>query len=106
MKKRWTLHSYNSSIAQHLQEVLKINPIFCQMLAQRGISNYDEAFQFFRPSLEHLHDPFLMQDMDLAVNRLASAIQRKEKILLYGDYDVDGTTSVALMFSFLKKFLI
>ena len=104
MKKRWTLQSYNSSTAQHLQEVLKINPIFCQMLAQRGISTYNEAFQFFRPSLEHLHDPFLMQDMDLAVNRLASAMQRKEKILLYGDYDVDGTTSVALMFSFLKKY--
>jgi len=87
-----------------LQEVLKINPIFCQMLAQRGVTNYDEAYQFFRPSLEHLHDPFLMQDMNLAVNRLAMAIQRKEKILLYGDYDVDGTTSVALMFSFLKKY--
>lgn len=104
MKKRWTLLSYDPPTAQHLQEVLKINSIFCQMLAQRGISNYDEAYQFFRPSLEHLHDPFLMQDMDLAVNRLASAIQRKEKILLYGDYDVDGTTSVALMFSFLKKY--
>ena len=104
MKKRWTLQSYNSSTAQHLQEVLKINPIFCQMLAQRGISTYDEAFQFFRPSLEQLHDPFLMKDMDLAVNRLARAMQRKEKILLYGDYDVDGTTSVALMFSFLKKY--
>jgi len=104
MKKRWTLQPYNSSTAQHLQEVLKINPIFCQMLAQRGISTYDEAFQFFRPSLEYLHDPFLMQDMNLAVNRLASAMQRKEKILLYGDYDVDGTTSVALMFSFLKKY--
>lgn len=104
MKKRWTLLSCDSSTAQHLQEVLKINPIFCQMLAQRGISTYDEAYKFFRPSLEYLHDPFLMQDMDLAVNRLASAIQRKEKILLYGDYDVDGTTSVALMFSFLKKY--
>ena len=104
MKKRWTLLSYNNNSAQHLQEVLKINPIFCQMLAQRGISTYDEAYQFFRPSLEHLHDPFLMRDMGLAVNRLASAIQRKEKILLYGDYDVDGTTSVALMFSFLKRY--
>jgi single-stranded-DNA-specific exonuclease len=104
MKKRWTLLSYNSSTAQHLREVLKINPIFCQMLAQRGISTYDEAYQFFRPSLEHLHDPFLMRDMDLAINRLTSAIQQKEKILLYGDYDVDGTTSVALMFSFLKKY--
>ena len=104
MKKRWTLESYNSSVAQHLQEVLNINPIFCQILAQRGISTYDEAHHFFRPSLNHLHNPFLMKDMDLAVNRLASAIQSKEKILLYGDYDVDGTTSVALMFSFLKKY--
>ena len=104
MKKRWTLESYNSSVAQHLQEVLNINPIFCQILAQRGISTYDEAHHFFRPSLNHLHNPFLMKDMDLAVNRLASAIQSKEKVLLYGDYDVDGTTSVALMFSFLKKY--
>lgn len=104
MKKRWTPLSYNSSIAQHLEEVLKINPIFCQMLAQRGISSYDEAYQFFRPSLDQLHDPFLMKDMNLAVNRLATAIQKKEKILLYGDYDVDGTTSVTLLFSFLKKY--
>jgi len=79
MKKRWTLLSYDSSTANHLQEVLKINPIFCQMLAQRGISNYDEAYQFFRPSLEHLHDPFLMQDMDLAVNRLAMRFNGKKK---------------------------
>ena len=59
MKKRWTLESYNSSVAQHLQEVLNINPIFCQILAQRGISTYDEAHHFFRPSLNHLHNPFL-----------------------------------------------
>ena len=104
MKKRWNIHPAEPSVVQHLQEVLKIHPIFCQLLAQRGISTYEEARQFFRPSLDELHDPFLMKDMDLAVNRLATAIQQKEKILLYGDYDVDGTTSVALMFSFLKKY--
>ncbi|HFB99658.1 MAG TPA: single-stranded-DNA-specific exonuclease RecJ [Phaeodactylibacter sp.] len=104
MKKRWNLLPYDPTVAEHLQDVLNINPVFCQLLAQRGISSFEAARQFFRPSLEDLHDPFLMQDMDVAINRLATAIQQEEKILLYGDYDVDGTTSVALMFSFLKKY--
>ncbi len=104
MKKRWNLLSSDPAIVQHLQDVLKIHPVFCQLLAQRGVSNFEEARQFFRPSLEQLHDPFLMQDMDKAINRLTNAIHQNEKVLLFGDYDVDGTTSVALMFSFLKKY--
>jgi len=104
MKKRWNLLSADPTIVQHLQDVLKIHPIFCQLLVQRGISNFDEARQFFRPSLEQLHDPFLMQDMNKAINRVTEAIHQEEKVLLFGDYDVDGTTSVALMFSFLKKY--
>lgn len=73
------------------------------ILAQRGIETYDSAKDFFRPKLENLHDPFLMKDMDKAVNRIRKAIQNNENILVYGDYDVDGTTAVALMYDFLKS---
>ncbi len=104
MKKRWNLLSSDLTITQHLQDVLKVHPVFCQLLSQRGISTFEEARLFFRPSLEQLHNPFLMHDMDKAVNRLTDAIHKKEKVLLYGDYDVDGTTSVALMYSFLIKY--
>jgi len=104
MKKRWNLLPSDPSIVQHLHDVLKIHPIFCQLLSQRGVTTFEEAKQFFRPSLEDLHDPFLMHDMDVAINRLSLAIQQEEKVLIFGDYDVDGTTSVALLFSFLKKY--
>src|SRR5690606_33412654 len=73
------------------------------ILAQRGIETYDSAKDFFRPKLENLHNPFLMKDMDKAVNRIRKAIQNNENILVYGDYDVDGTTAVALMYDFLKS---
>lgn len=85
-----------------LQKELNIEPVLANLLTQRGIKNFDEAKAFFRPSLKHLHDPFLMKDMDRAVERLNSAIKNNEKILVYGDYDVDGTTSVALVYSFLR----
>ncbi|MBK8563082.1 MAG: single-stranded-DNA-specific exonuclease RecJ [Saprospiraceae bacterium] len=101
MRKRWTLHPTDEAVAKHLQQALKIHPIFCRLLAQRGIASYDEAKSFFRPQWSHLHDPFLMKGMDVAVDRLEQALQKGEKILLYGDYDVDGTTSVALMHEFL-----
>ena len=104
MKKRWNIPPTDPSVVNQLQEALKIDPVFCQMLVQRGISTFDEARHFFRPSLDHLYDPFLMKDMDKAIARLELAFQQKEKILLYGDYDVDGTTSVALMYSFLEKY--
>jgi single-stranded-DNA-specific exonuclease len=88
----------------HLAEELGISPILTQLLAQRGITSFEEAKKFFRPDLAHLHDPFLMPDMDKAVERLNIALGRKEKILVYGDYDVDGTTAVSLVYKFLLQF--
>ena len=87
-----------------LAKAININPYLATLLIQRGITDYHLAEKFFRMSLDHLHDPFLMQDMDVAVQRLAKAIDAEEKILIYGDYDVDGTTSVSLMISFLKQY--
>jgi single-stranded-DNA-specific exonuclease len=88
----------------HLAEELGISPILTQLLAQRGITSFEEAKKFFRPDLAHLHDPFLMPDMDKAIERLNIALGRKEKILVYGDYDVDGTTAVSLVYKFLLQF--
>ncbi len=83
---------------------LTIDVHLARLLQQRDISTFEESRDFFRPSLEKLHDPFLMQDMDIAVERVLKAIEKGEKVLIYGDYDVDGTTSVALMFTYLKKY--
>lgn len=91
-------------ISDRLAEELGISPILTQLLAQRGITSFDEAKKFFRPDLSHLHDPFLMPDMDKAIERLNLALGRKEKILVYGDYDVDGTTAVSLVYKFLLQF--
>ncbi len=93
-----------NEIKTTLANELSISPILAQLLIQRGITTYDEARSFFRPDLSDLHDPFLMKDMDKAVERLTKAMQRNEKILVYGDYDVDGTTSVSLVYRFLIKF--
>ena len=87
----------------HLQKELNISEPTAVLLLNRGISNFDEAKNFFRPDLAHLHDPFLMLDMDKAVTRILHALKNKEKILIYGDYDVDGTTSVSMVYSFLKE---
>ena len=81
-----------------------ISPILCKLLLERGISSAAEAKRFFRPQLLELHDPFLMKDMDIAVDRLNEAMGRKERIMVYGDYDVDGTTAVALVYKFLQQF--
>jgi len=86
-----------------LQEALKVHPVLCSLLVQRGITDFEEARSFFRPRLEDLHSPWLFKDMDKAVNRISQAIGKKEKVLIYGDYDVDGTTSVASMYLFLQK---
>ncbi|MEP7263623.1 MAG: single-stranded-DNA-specific exonuclease RecJ [Bacteroidota bacterium] len=103
MEKRWVLKEQGCPDAiGELANELKINPILINLLVQRGISTYDEAKNFFRPSLDFLHDPFLMKDMDIAVARIEEAIRQRENILVYGDYDVDGTTAVALVYSFLK----
>ncbi|MHA7832452.1 MAG: single-stranded-DNA-specific exonuclease RecJ [Flagellimonas sp.] len=101
---RWTIKPKptQESIDQ-LSEVLGVDDLVAQLLLQRGITNYEEAKAFFRPELSHLHDPFLMKDMTKAVDRIEQAMANEENILVYGDYDVDGTTSVALMSSFLME---
>ena len=86
----------------HLQEVLGVCPIIAKLLVLRNIQSFDGAKAFFRPNLNHLHNPFLMKDMDKAVSRIQKALAHQENIMVYGDYDVDGTTSVALMSHYLK----
>ncbi len=104
MEKRWKIkEAVEESIVKKLISELGIDTITANLLIQRGITSFEEAKKFFRPSLEDLHDPFLMKDMDKAIERIELAFKTKEKILVYGDYDVDGTTSVALIYSFLKK---
>jgi len=104
MESKWLIKPEgNSEKVEKLKEELNISGTIANMLVQRGIETYDEAKTFFRPEISDLHDPFLMKDMDVAVSRLNKAIENKEKILVYGDYDVDGTTSVALVYSFLKE---
>ena len=103
MEKRWTLLTADEAKVKSLQETLKIHPAICKILVQRGIENFDVAKKYFRPSLDELYDPWLMKDMDKAVERIIKAINAKEKILVYGDYDVDGTTAVSCMYRFLKK---
>ena len=103
MDSRWTLKpSPDPSKIQSLQEDLGVNKLIASILVQKGIDTFQKAKRFFRPSLEDLNDPFLMKDMAKAVHRIEKAIEQKEKILVYGDYDVDGTTSVAMMYSFLS----
>lgn len=103
LEKRWRINKEDRQTTEDLFRGLKIHPVLCNILVQRGIDSYDKAKQFFRPSLEDLHDPFLMKDMNKAVDRILAAFTNQEKILVFGDYDVDGTTSVACMFRFLKK---
>ncbi|MBX9733995.1 MAG: single-stranded-DNA-specific exonuclease RecJ, partial [Chitinophagaceae bacterium] len=102
MQKKWKILSSSQEAINQLQASLKINATLCSILAQRGIDTYEKAHQFFRPQLNHLHSPWLMKDMDKAVTRILQAFDRDEKILVFGDYDVDGTTSVASMFQFLS----
>jgi single-stranded-DNA-specific exonuclease len=103
MEKRWNIIEGNEEGAARLHQDLKIHPVLCRILNQRGLDTYDKAKTFFRPALTDLHDPWLMKDMDLAVARILRAIKVSEKILVFGDYDVDGTTSVACMYRFLSK---
>lgn len=101
--KRWKLNAPDQSKVTSLFSSLKIHPSLCAMLVQRGIDDYDAAKVYFRPQLEQLHSPWLMKDMDKAVERILTAFAKNEKILVFGDYDVDGTTAVACMYRFLKK---
>ncbi|MEN2415788.1 single-stranded-DNA-specific exonuclease RecJ [Flavobacterium mesophilum] len=101
---RWTLKPKPSEEkVKHLAQALNVEDFVATLLIQRGIETFDEAKNFFRPSLEHLHDPYLMKDMDKAVARIESAIENQENILVFGDYDVDGTTAVSLVSSYLKS---
>lgn len=101
--KRWRTINLPVQATEALRNELKIHPTLCGILTHRGIDDYQKAKLFFRPELTHLHDPFLMKDMHLAVERIVDAIAEQEKILVYGDYDVDGTTAVAIMYDFLTK---
>ncbi|MBL7764791.1 MAG: single-stranded-DNA-specific exonuclease RecJ [Chitinophagaceae bacterium] len=102
LQKKWTLKAADAELVNSLQQSLKIHPSLCRMLVQRGIDTFEKSKQFFRTSAEHLHDPFLMKDMHKAVERIHKAISQGEKVLIYGDYDVDGTTSVAVVYRFFK----
>ncbi len=102
-QKRWYIKSAGVDKTYALSRELKIHPALCSILVQRGIDTYQQAKDFFRPQYTQLHDPWLMKDMDKAVNRIMSAFSTGEKILVFGDYDVDGTTAVACMYQFIKK---
>ncbi len=102
MEKRWNILQADVLKVQALQSALKIHPLLCELLVQRGIDTFEAAKHYFRPSIDHLHDPWLMKDMRKAVDRIQDAVNKQQKILVFGDYDVDGTTSVATLYQFLK----
>ena len=107
MNNKWNYQSPSQEqkeAADALAKETGISPILCKLLLERGVTSALQAKKFFRPQLNELHDPFLMRDMDIAVNRLNEAMGRKERIMVYGDYDVDGTTAVALVYKFLQQF--
>ena len=103
MQKRWNLLPSNEQQILNLFNELKITKTICNILVQRGVSDFNKSKDFFRPQLSQLHSPWMMKDMKLAVNRLQVAFDANEKILVYGDYDVDGTTSVASFFQFIRQ---
>ncbi|MBC6492647.1 single-stranded-DNA-specific exonuclease RecJ [Flavihumibacter stibioxidans] len=103
MEKRWKLMEAAEPEVIALQEKLGIHHVICKILVQRGIRDFESARAFFRPELSQLHDPYLMKDMQNAVDRIIRAMQEREKIMVFGDYDVDGTTSVATMYQFLSQ---
>ena len=106
MKKQWLTHThYSTEVVSELQQSLTVDETIAKLLALRGISTFDEAKTFFRPSLSTLHDPFLMKGMETAIHRINKAIENNEKVLVFGDYDVDGTTAVALVYSFFKSYV-
>ena len=105
MSFRWNyIHPEHEEAVSLLQEELGIPRSIASLLALRGITNFEDARLFFRPSLNQLHDPFLMKDVDVGSDRLAAAVRSDEKVVVYGDYDVDGTTATAILYTFLKNF--
>ncbi|MCE5346931.1 MAG: single-stranded-DNA-specific exonuclease RecJ [Bacteroidales bacterium] len=104
MEKRWIVKDKgDTAVVKQLAGALNVSESLANLMVQRNITTAEEASAFFKPSLEYLHDPFLMKDMNIAVDRISTAVLKNERILVYGDYDVDGTTAVALMYSFLKE---
>jgi len=104
MERRWILKERGEiAVVKALATALSVSESLATLMVQRSITTPEEANAFFNPSLDYLHDPFMMKDMNIAVDRLSTAIKKNEKILVYGDYDVDGTTAVALVYSFLKE---
>lgn len=105
MQKRWVIKPKNNATkTEKLRNELGVSPVITELLLNRNVSTFEEAKLFFRPELDMLHDPFLMQDMEKAISRIEQAIGNKEKILIYGDYDVDGTTAVSVVYSFFRDF--
>lgn len=105
MEKNWIIKQQgDEEKVKHLQEVLGISAPIANLLSQRGVGDYNSAKAFFRPSLNDLHDPFLMKDMQQAIDRIHEAIRNQEKLLVYGDYDVDGTTAVSLVYKYFKEY--
>jgi len=104
MQKKWLVKSpIERTLVETFRSKLKIDPVVAELLLQRDVTTFEDAHSFFRPDLSSLHDPFLMKDMTAAVERLQEAIDEQQKVLLFGDYDVDGTTAVALLYAFLKE---
>ena len=103
MQRRWKILSADKQKVDLLKQSLKISSVICNILVQRGIETFEQSKDFFRPQLSQLHDTWLMKDMDKAVERIIRAVNNNEKILVFGDYDVDGTTAVSCMYRFLKK---
>lgn len=105
MQKRWVEQEItNKQAVVELQQSLNVDAVLATLLVNRGVSTFEEARTFFRPQLNHLHDPFLMQDMEKAVLRIEQALLLNEKVMIYGDYDVDGTTAVSITYSFFRKY--
>ncbi len=101
MEKRWTIQNFNDDDVTALQKALGVHKLVCTLLTQRGITEFEKSKDFFRPQLSHLHSPWLMKDMQKAVDAIIAAVNSNQKILVFGDYDVDGTTSVATMYQYL-----
>ena len=100
--KRWTIAEPDETAVKELAEELRLRPIYAKLLINRGVNNLEAAKAFYNPAIDQLHDPFLMRDMDKAVHRVVQAIEKQESVLVYGDYDVDGTCSVSFLCNFLK----
>ena len=104
IEKRWVVKPQGDRVAvEALASHLRMSPVLANLLVQRGIDTVEKAQKFFSPSLKDLHDPFLMKDMERAVERIEKAVKTHEKVMIYGDYDVDGTTAVSLVYKFLSQ---